>query len=233
MLSNGRTDDTLFCHDGPYSFCMPLLPWHDEADLQSDWCIDTRQSHWNLCDTLRFIEYTCTQVILAFSHSFSFSFLYSSFVNCHIWTTKNVVAIIRVAIATKIFWMPFFGIHFFDLMFHIWKKNLPMPTCPAFSSDGVPGPLAGRESAPSVALFMHYVQFNFVTSKIEYTKENRKKRKKIERKNKKERKKKNEKNIVLVAFFVSSLKIFYGFIKRKREFTTFKYEINPKILTKK
>ena len=27
-----------------------------------------------------------------------------------------------------------------------------MPTCPPFSSDGVPGPLAGRESAPSVAL---------------------------------------------------------------------------------
>lgn len=27
-----------------------------------------------------------------------------------------------------------------------------MPTCPPFSSVGVPGPLAGRESAPSVAL---------------------------------------------------------------------------------
>lgn len=36
-------------------------------------------------------------------------------------------------------------------------KNLPMPTCPAFSSDGVPGPLAGRESAPSVALYIRLV----------------------------------------------------------------------------
>lgn len=31
-------------------------------------------------------------------------------------------------------------------------NQLPMPTWPAFSSVGVPGPLAGRESAPSVAL---------------------------------------------------------------------------------
>lgn len=28
-----------------------------------------------------------------------------------------------------------------------------MPTCPAFSSDGVPGPDCGAESAPSVALY--------------------------------------------------------------------------------
>lgn len=31
-------------------------------------------------------------------------------------------------------------------------NQLPMPTWPPFSSVGVPGPLAGRESAPSVAL---------------------------------------------------------------------------------
>lgn len=37
------------------------------------------------------------------------------------------------------------------------EENLPMPTCPAFSSVGVPGPLAGRESAPSVAL--HLIHF--------------------------------------------------------------------------
>lgn len=50
--------------------------------------------------------------------------------------------------------------HFFPLILvcyvlkcKITKKfQLPMPTWPAFSSDGVPGPLAGRESAPSVAL---------------------------------------------------------------------------------
>lgn len=34
--------------------------------------------------------------------------------------------------------------------------NLPMPTCPAFSSVGVPAPLAGCESAPSVALYSHH-----------------------------------------------------------------------------
>lgn len=33
----------------------------------------------------------------------------------------------------------------------------PIPTWPAFSSDGVPGPDAGRESAPSVAL--HHVNY--------------------------------------------------------------------------
>lgn len=32
--------------------------------------------------------------------------------------------------------------------------QLPMPTWPPFSSVGVPGPLAGRESAPSVALYI-------------------------------------------------------------------------------
>lgn len=32
------------------------------------------------------------------------------------------------------------------------QNQLPMPTWPPFSSVGVPGPLAGRESAPSVAL---------------------------------------------------------------------------------
>lgn len=31
-----------------------------------------------------------------------------------------------------------------------------MPTCPAFSSDGVPGPDCGAESAPSVALYTHF-----------------------------------------------------------------------------
>lgn len=41
------------------------------------------------------------------------------------------------------------------------NKNSPMPTCPAFSSVGVPGPLAGRESAPSVALHIHFVTFSF------------------------------------------------------------------------
>lgn len=70
-----------------------------------------------------------------------------------------------------------------------------MPTCPAFSSDGVPGPLAGRESAPSVALFMHYVQFNFVTSKIEYTKENRKKEER-NREEEQEREKKEKRKIL-------------------------------------
>lgn len=38
-----------------------------------------------------------------------------------------------------------------------------MPTCPAFSSVGVPGPDAGRESAPSVAL--HYVKRQKVGNK--------------------------------------------------------------------
>lgn len=32
------------------------------------------------------------------------------------------------------------------------QTNLPIPTCPAFSSVGVPGPDPGAESAPSVAL---------------------------------------------------------------------------------
>lgn len=51
-----------------------------------------------------------------------------------------------------------------------------MPTCPAFSSVGVPGPLAGRESAPSVALYILKTKkerkkmlFRLICSEITFT----------------------------------------------------------------
>lgn len=61
-----------------------------------------------------------------------------------------------------------------------------------------------------------FIQFYFDTSKIEYTKENRKKKKKIERQNEKERKKKDGKKYFLVAFFVSSFKNILRIYRKKK-----------------
>lgn len=60
-------------------------------------------------------------------------------------------------------------------------NQLPMPTCPPFSSDGVPGPLAGRESAPSVALNIFTI---FKEREREREKAKKKEKKEKERKRK-------------------------------------------------
>lgn len=83
-----------------------------------------------------------------------------------------------------------------------------MPTCPAFSSDGVPGPLAGRESAPSVALYIRlfiYFLFSYKQNRVHQIKWREKKEREAERE--RERKKKGEKKqktLSWLQFFLNS-----------------------------
>lgn len=95
-----------------------------------------------------------------------------------------------------------------------------MPTCPAFSSDGVPGPLPGPESAPSVALYVYLFSFSFCykenrvyqiktrfkKTETEQDREKEKKRKKVEKKRKN----------CLGCIFFQFKKTFYKYILNKK-----------------
>lgn len=169
-----------FYHNGPYSFrfatvcfAWPLLLWH-YADLQSNWCIDSHatvlQSSW---------------------HCKIYWILHSSEV-----TLLSAILFVRSFVCFALLFLHFaftFQIAHQTMLFIVWKGNYklndsPMPTCPAFSSVGVPGPLAGRESAPSVALFIFiFFIFLFKIDVKQMQIERQKKRKKRDEKETKQK----------------------------------------------
>lgn len=111
--TNERTNDTLCRHNGPYSLfachcCHDMMkPISRAIDaLIQDCRIEIIVTLWDLLNTL----YSSDSGF--FSFIFVWFFVDSSFVNCHIWTTKNVVATILVAIAIKYFWILCF-VHLF------------------------------------------------------------------------------------------------------------------------
>lgn len=164
---------TLFRHNGPYSSFFVCYCYHDmmlifrAIDALIQVChIEFFVTLWNLLNTsLKWLYFS----------SFSFSFVFFSILTFWVLSTIEdrciyichfTVAI--VVIYQQLSFLVFAGILYYSIFFNVLyreRENSPMPTCPAFSSVGVPGPLAGRESAPSVALYIYLFIFILLQSK--------------------------------------------------------------------
>lgn len=166
---------TLFRHNGPYSSFFVCYCYHDmmlifrAIDALIQVChIEFFVTLWNLLNTsLKWLYFS----------SFSFSFFFCLFSNSHIlssfyhWRSMYIYLPFYCCHSCNISTALFFGIRWYFVLLYFFnvlyreRENSPMPTCPAFSSVGVPGPLAGRESAPSVALYIYLFIFILLQSK--------------------------------------------------------------------